>query len=202
MRSKGSRAHISPTRMDGRDMVPTEEMYMICRAREGDAGAYEHLYREYAATVRSWCWHMTRNTADADDLAQEVFMRLFLSLPTFKCKSKLRTWLYRVAVNCALMQLRQRKRRIPSLSAILPREADRDNAEPRLDPIVPPSARERVIMMQAVNALTPAKRSVFIMHDMSGFTHKEIAQHLRLSLEGSKCRLRRARIELRSVLAA
>jgi RNA polymerase sigma-70 factor (ECF subfamily) len=182
-------------------MVPTDETDLISRAREGDAGAYEHLYRQYVATVRSWCWHITRNGADADDLAQEVFLRLFLNLPTFRCKSKLRTWLYRVAVNCALMQLRQRRRTIPSLNAILPRESGLEDSDPRLDQMVPPSARERVIIMQAVNALPAAKRSVFMMHDMSGFTHKEIAQHLSLSMEGSKCRLRRARMELRSVLA-
>jgi RNA polymerase sigma-70 factor (ECF subfamily) len=183
-------------------MVPNEETEMIGRARSGDHGAYEYLYRHHAATVRSWCWHITRNCADADDLAQEVFMRLFLNLPSFRCESKLRTWLYRVVVNCALMQLRRQKRTIPSLNSIVSRDAPLLNDESTLENTIPPSARERVIIMQALDALPPAKRSVFIMHDVSGFTHREIARHLSLSIESSKCRLRRARMELRSVLSA
>lgn len=182
-------------------MVADEERDMICRARGGDSAAYEHLYRQYSATVRTWCWHITHDCADAEDLSQEVFLRLFLSLPKFRCESTLRTWLYRVAVNCALMQLRKRKRTIPSLNAVLPTEPSSIGTDLTLEQAVPPRARELVTIMQAVETLPPAKRSVFILHDISGFTHREIAQQLRLSVEGSKCRLRRARMELRGVLA-
>ena len=183
-------------------MVPNQETEMISRARSGDQAAYEHLYRQYATTVRSWCWHMTRNYADADDLAQEVFMRLFVKLPTFRCESTLRTWLYRVVVNCALMQFRKQKRTSRSLHSILPRETSLRSPELPLEIAIPASAGARVIIKQALQGLPPAKRSVFLMHDVSGFTHQEIAQRLCVSIESSKCRLRRARMQLRSALSA
>ena len=182
-------------------MIVDEELEMICRARGGDSAAYEHLYRHYSATVHSWCLQITCNCADAEDLAQEVFLRLFLKLPTFRGDSKLSTWLYRVVVNCALMQFRKHKRTVPSVSAVLPKQPSSFDGDITLEQTVPASAREVVMIMQAVATLAPGKRSVFIMHDVSGFTHREIAQRLHLSIEGSKCRLRRARMELRSVLA-
>jgi len=100
------------------------------------------------------------------------------------------------------MQFRKQKRTSPSLHSILPRETSLPNPELPLEIAIPASAGARVIIKQALQGLPPAKRSVFLMHDVSGFTHQEIAQRLCVSIESSKCRLRRARMQLRSVLSA
>lgn len=182
--------------------IETDEDATIQQARNGDMEACKSLYERHLPSVRSWCWQITRNFADAEDLTQEVFMRLFTKLPTFHQQSTLRTWLYRVAVNCALMHRRQRKRDAASLDAILEIEASVLAAKVRLHSSTAASAAERVIIDQALAMLPAGKRSVFIMYEVSGLKHNEIAQRLGLSVEGSKCRLRRARQELRLMLAA
>ena len=183
------------------DWNETTEAEMMRRASSGDQEACERLYHRHSSSVRSWCWRITRNVADAEDLTQEVFMRLFVKLPTFRHESTLRTWLYRVAVNCALMHLRQRKRAAISLPGIFELETAMSVGKLKLQNSTPTSASERLMISQAVDTLPFGKRSVFIMHDISGFSHKEIAECLSLSIENSKCRLRRARLELRSALS-
>lgn len=76
-------------------------------AKKGDPEAWDNLYRRHRSTVHSWCWEMTRNSADADDLTQEVFLRLFLGLATFRGTAQLRTWLHRITVKCVLMHWRK-----------------------------------------------------------------------------------------------
>jgi RNA polymerase sigma factor (sigma-70 family) len=180
----------------------TIETEMMHRACNGDQDAYERLYHRHLPSVRAWCLRITRNFADAEDISQEVFMRLFLKLPAFRRESSLRSWLYRVAVNCALMHLRKRGQPSPSLEAVLEVETsllavklDRRNTSTA-------SASQGLIIDEAVGALPLKKRSVFILHDVSGFRHKEIAERLSLSIESSKSRLRRARRELRLLLTA
>jgi RNA polymerase sigma factor (sigma-70 family) len=180
----------------------TIETEMVHRACSGDQNADERLYRRHLPSVRAWCLQITRNVADADDLTQEVFMRLFLKLPAFRRESSLRSWLYRVAVNCALMHLRKRGARATSIDAILEVEASVLAAKLNRKNTTAASAREHLIIDQAVGTLTIGKRSVFILHDVSGFRHKEIAERLGLSIESSKSRLRRARKELGLLLTA
>jgi RNA polymerase sigma-70 factor (ECF subfamily) len=135
------------------------------------------------------------------DIGQEVFMRLFLKLPAFRRESSLRSWLYRVAVNCALMHLRKKPAAM-SLNAILEMEPSLLTSRLYMLTTTAALAGDRLIMNQAVGTLPPGKRSVFILHDVSGFRHKEIAEHLRMSIDSSKSRLRRARMELRLLLTA
>jgi RNA polymerase sigma-70 factor, ECF subfamily len=180
----------------------TIETEMLRRASGGDQEAYEHLYHKHLPSVRSWCWQITKSFADVEDLTQEVFMRFYLKLPTFRHESSLRTWLYRVAVNCSLMHLRQRKRATVSLDTIeihAPRLAARIAAQSATRTT---GAGERLIIEQAIRALPLGNQSVLIMHDISGLRHNEIAHRLGLSMEGSKCRLRRARRDLRLLLGA
>src|SRR5690348_12308438 len=88
-------------------MSDVQETDLIDRVSKGDDRAWQQFYREHKPIVHSWCWKMTHNPADADDLTQEVFLRTFLRLSTFRRQAKLRTWLYRVTVNCVLMYRRR-----------------------------------------------------------------------------------------------
>ena len=138
--------------------IETDEDAMIQQARDGDMEACKCLYERHLPSVRSWCWQITRNFADVEDLTQEVFMRLFAKLPTFRQESTLRSWLYRVAVNCALMHLRQRKRDVASLDAILEIEASVLAVKVSLQSSTAASAAERAIINQALAMLPASKR--------------------------------------------
>jgi len=177
----------------------TPEKEVIARAKNGDGNAYETLYRRHKAKVHLLCLRMTGNVADAEDISQEVFLRLFLKLDSFRGEAKLLTWLHRITVNCVLMHLRRcPARRSPpavQLTETLP-----------LDSVlvvrnrVMLSAVNRVALERAVNDLPQGRRSVFVLHDINGLTHTETAHLLNVSVACSRSRLHEAHLQLRDVL--
>ena len=164
------------------------EQRLVGEARAGDEPAFERLYRRHVARVHTLACRMASAEA-ADDLTQDIFIRAWDKLPTFRGESSFATWLHRLAVNVILGQRRgERGERLwitdePDAIALHPgREAP---AGLRLD------------LEAAIARLPGGARRVFVLHDIEGWTHEEIADHLGLAIGTSKSQLSRARATLR-----
>ena len=186
---------------------PTEvrelgEAEAIRRAQQGDAEAFERIYRLHNRRVYALCLRMVGNTAEAEDLTQDAFMQLFRKIGTFRGESAFSTWLHRLAVNVVLMRLRKKTLAETSLDEVT--DPDEDVAGPRKD-IGGPDLRlsgsvDRVNLERAVGQLPPGYRSVFVLHDVQGYEHNEIAAIMNCSIGNSKSQLHKARMRLRELL--
>jgi RNA polymerase sigma-70 factor, ECF subfamily len=186
---------------------PTEvrelgEAEAIRRAQQGDAEAFERIYRLHNRRVYALCLRMVGNTAEAEDLTQEAFLQLFRKIATFRGESAFSTWLHRLAVNVVLMRLRKKTLAETSLDEVT--EPDEDAGGPRKD-IGGPDLRlsgsvDRVNLERAVKQLPPGYRSVFVLHDVQGYEHNEIATIMNCSIGNSKSQLHKARMRLRELL--
>ncbi len=176
------------------------EAEAIERAQKGDGDAFEALYSLHKRRVYSLCLRMTGNPTDAEDLAQEAFLQLFRKISTFRGESAFSTWLHRMTVNVVLMQLR--KKSLPVVS--LDESPDGDEEAPKrdlgADDLNLSGAMDRVELNRAVENLPPGYRSVFVLHDVEGFEHNEIASMVGCSIGNSKSQLHKARMKLREVL--
>ena len=178
------------------------EAEAIRKAQQGDATAFERIYRLHSRRVYALCLRMVGNTAEAEDLAQEAFLQLFRKIGTFRGDSAFSTWLHRLVVNVVLMRLR--KKTVPVTSLDEQSEADEENNAPRKD-IGAPDLRlsgsvDRVNLQRAVQQLSPGYRSVFVLHDVQGYEHNEIAALMKCSIGNSKSQLHKARMRLREML--
>lgn len=165
-------------------------------AARGDTQAFEQLYRRHAGRVHGVIVRLVGgHGARAEDLTQETFVRAWRALPEFRFESALSTWLHRLAVNTALMELRSRR--------VGPRweeEADHDDAV-----MVDPRAQGPALRMdleRAVATLPPRARAVLVLHDVEGWKHEEISAQLGMAVGSSKAQLHRARQLLRTRLEA
>lgn len=179
------------------------EIDIIRRAQEGDADAFAELFNRHKGRVYALCLRMTKNTAEAEDLTQDAFMHVFRKLGAFRLDSALSTWLYRVTVNTVLMHFR--KKSLKQVSAERPYSGGEERTPtPREFPSV--DARlagcvDRVALHRALAELPKGYRKVFMLHDMQGFEHREIADLLGCSIGNSKSQLHKARLRLREFLA-
>jgi len=168
-------------------------------AAEGDATAFEEIHRRYHRLVYAIALRMTRNPADAEDLTQESFISVLRKIGSFRGEAAFASWLYRLTVNQVKMHFRRcRKKPERQMSEVELTErtaggARGANSTPMLD---------RLNIEQAVRRLPAGYRAVFILHDVAGYEHKEIAHLLRYSAGNSKSQLHRARIKLRALLSA
>jgi RNA polymerase sigma-70 factor, ECF subfamily len=171
-------------------------------AQQGDAAAFEQLYEMHNRRVYSLCLRMVGNTAEAEDLTQEAFLQLFRKISTFRGESAFSTWLHRLAVNVVLMKLRKKSGKETSLEQTT--EPDEDSGTPRRDfggPDVRLSGSiDRVNLQRAVEQLPPGYKAVFVLHDVQGFEHNEIAEIMGCSIGNSKSQLHKARMRLRDLL--
>jgi RNA polymerase sigma-70 factor (ECF subfamily) len=176
------------------------DLELIARAKEGDQEAFAALFNAHKRRVYSLCLQMTGDVADAEDLTQDAFIQVFRKLATFRGASAFSTWLYRVAVNTALMKLRRRRPQQVSLdepvcleSSFVQREYSR--SDPHLQGTV-----DRVALVRAIKKLPDGYRTIFILHDIEGHDHREIAQLLHCSIGNSKSQLHKARLKIRELL--
>ena len=164
----------------------------VTLAAAGDRRAFERLYRAHVDRVYSLCARMTADRGQAEELTQDVFVRAWEKLALFRGESSFGTWLHRLAVNVVLNQLksdgRQRKRVM-----------DDDGAGAVL-PARPGTPGDRMDLEKAIASLPPGARRVFVLHDVEGFRHEEIAEQLGITSGGSKAQLHRARLLLREAL--
>ena len=178
------------------------EAEAIRLAQQGDAAAFERLYRLHSRRVYSLCLRMVGNTAEAEDLTQEAFLQLFRKIATFRGESAFSTWLHRLAVNVVLMKLRKKSGTETSLEEVT--EPDEESGGPRRD-FGSPDLRligsiDRVNLQRAVERLPPGYKAVFVLHDVQGYEHNEIAEIMDCSIGNSKSQLHKARMRLRELL--
>src|SRR5580698_5379221 len=187
-----------------RQIEPGEltEAEAIRRAQQGDAEAFEHLYRLHSRRVYALCLRMLGNTAEAEDLAQEAFLQLFRKIATFRGESAFSTWLHRMAVNVVLMKLRRKSGHESSLEQMT--EPDEESGTPRRDfgtaDLALVGSLDRINLQRAVEQLPPGYKAIFVLHDVQGYEHNEIAEIMGCSIGNSKSQLHKARVRLRELL--
>ncbi len=176
---------------------------LVARAQRGDADAFATLFHTHKPRVYSLCLRMTNNAAEAEDVTQEAFLQVFRKLSTFRGDSALSTWLHRIAVNTVLMRFR--KKSLPELSL---EETYTKNTDAK------PMRREcgtrdrylagsidRIALIQVIRELPEGYRTIFLLHEVEGYEHKEIAAFLGCSTGNSKSQLHKAKLRIRELLA-
>ncbi len=182
----GRNAAMSANRDDERNLVRA--------AQAGDLGAFERLYRSTVGLVHAISLRMAGNAALAEELTQDVFVRAWEKLATFRGESAFATWLTRLTVNVALSERRERRRREARITLTDDLEA--------VAPLVPASTPGQGLDLErAIASLPPQARHVFVLHDVEGWEHAEIARQTGLAVGTSKAHLHRARRLLREVLS-
>ena len=179
--------------------VSVSEAELIRRAQKGDAEAFRFLFEKHKARVYALCLRMTRNTAEAEDLTQEAFLHVFRKLAAFRADSALSTWLYRVTVNTVLMHFRKK-----SLCVVPVEKKDSEgNPVQREFPITDfrlTGCVDRMALNRALSELPNGYRRIFLLHEVAGYEHREIAKSLGCSVGNSKSQLHKARQRIREQL--
>ena len=171
-----------------------DERATIQRAIQGDESAMRSLWSRHAPHIDAVVRRLVGQDLDlAADVAQEVWIQIFRALPQYRGDSQFGTWAHRIAVNRTLNALR-RTRRLAKIEV----EVEEDSAMVEQD-------TDRTFVMQTIESaaqrLSPGARAVFLLHDVEGFTHEEIAERLGITSGGSKSQLFKARAKLRTLLA-
>jgi RNA polymerase sigma-70 factor (ECF subfamily) len=178
------------------------ESETIRRAQRGDPAAFELLYRKHSRRVYALCLRMSGNVSEAEDLTQDAFLMLFRKIQSFRGDAAFSTWLHRVTVNTVLMRFRKMRVPIESLDEACDR--DEEDLKPplqlgeqdlRLSGVI-----DRVNLERAINRLAPGCKEMFILHDVAGYLHEEIAEIAGCSVGNSKSQLHKARMRLREIL--
>jgi RNA polymerase sigma-70 factor, ECF subfamily len=174
---------------------------LVERAQRGEEKAFEALYHQHKQRVYALCLQMIRNIAEAEELTQEAFLLAFRKIYTFRGESAFSTWLHRLSVNVVLQRLRKKTYREASLEDSADgKEFDERRAEIGApDPVLIGSI-DRVQLERATAQLAPGYKLAFVLHDVQGYEHKEIAAMLGCSIGNSKSQLHKARIRLRKLL--
>ena len=166
----------------------------VALAAGGDRQAFERLYRTHANRVFSLCARMSGSRARGEELTQDVFVRTWEKLPQFRGESAFSTWLHRLAVNVVL-----NARKSEGKQASRTNESDVDDE--RWDEVArAPLYIERMDLTEAISKLPAGARKIFVLHDVEGYKHEEIAEMLGITSGGSKAQLHRARLLLREAL--
>ncbi len=185
-----------------KNIAELPEAEAIRLAQQGDAAAFERIYRLHSRRVYALCLRMVGNPAEAEDLMQEAFLQLFRKIQTFRGESAFSTWLHRMSVNVVLMKLR--KKTLPETSLDEFTEPDEETGGPKrdvgaADPRMLGSV-DRVNLERAVDQLPPGYKQIFVLHDVQGYEHNEIAEIMGCSIGNSKSQLHKARMRLRELL--
>jgi len=184
----------------------TEEQILVRRARQGDLAAYDDLVRRYQERIYATIYHMTSNHEDANDLAQETFIKAYQALKSFKGGSSFYTWIYRIAVNKTINFLKQRKNRTHMSLNDLDFNAERD---PDLVALVSDKTPRREAglteLQERLNAgmqkLSESHRMVVTLHDIQGLPHDQIAEVMGCNIGTVRSRLFYARQQLQAYLS-
>ena len=173
------------------------DLELCAMAAEGSLAAFEVIYSRYHRRTYSLALRMTSSQTDAEDLTQEVFVQLFKKIGSFRGDSAFSTWLHRMTVNQVLMHFRRRtvKNERTSDDGEMPEQTVLGSANPGKMQII-----DRIALQNAIAELPEGYRNVFILHDVNGFEHEEVAKRLGISVGTSKSQLHKARLKLRGLL--
>jgi RNA polymerase sigma-70 factor, ECF subfamily len=174
----------------------------IRKAQLGDQSMFEYLYHSHSRRVYAICLRMLGAAVEAEDLTQEVFLLLFRKIQTFRGESAFSTWLHRLAVN--LVRMRLRKRSLPTVSVETTLDPHDESCTASIDVGKPDLLLEgtldRIMLERCMEQLPVGYRTIFFLHDIQGYDHREIAQIMGRSIGVSKSQLHKARTRLRALL--
>ena len=163
----------------------------------GDTSAFAELYRRHFRRVYLLALRMMGNATEAEDMTQEVFVHLFNKIGSFRGESAFTTWLHRMTVNQVLMHFRKRSTRseLTTVEGETPIQIVQGTENPNAMPVV-----DRIALEKAIQQLPPGYRTVFVLHDVEGYEHDEIARMLGVAEGTSKSQLHKARLKLRQLI--
>jgi len=163
----------------------------------GNINAFEILYERYHRRTYSLCLRMTGSQTESEDLTQEVFIQLFRKVGSFRGESAFSTWLHRMTVNQVLMHFRRRsvKNEKTSEDGEIPEQIVPGTENQSKMPVL-----DRIALKRAIEQLPPGYKSAFVLHDVEGYEHEEVARILGISVGTSKSQLHKARLKLRGLL--
>lgn len=190
------------------ELSPSQVQRLVERARSGDALAFDELVGLYMDKIYSYVARMVNDPSEAEDIAQETFVKAFRNLKSFRGASSFQTWLYRIASNLTIDAVRRRKRRENTISLDAPLEGgDTGQITRELEDVTlpGPSGRLETAELQryvhaAIQELSPKLRAVVVLYELQGLSYEEIAEILRCPLGTVKSRLFNARMELKEKL--
>ncbi len=178
-----------------------DEPNVLDLAQAGDHQAFAQLYSLHKKRIYSLCLRMVGNVAEAEDLTQEAFLQLHRKISTFRGDSAFSTWLHRLAVNVVLMRLRKKGLSVISLDeAMEPAPEERPGRSFGAPDLTLAGVIDRMALQNAVASLPTGYRIIFVLHDIEGYEHNEIATMLECSIGNSKSQLHKARLKLRDAL--
>lgn len=180
-----------------------DEKELIKRAKDGDLKAYEDIIGIYEKKVFSIIYHMVRNESEVEDIAQEVFIKIYRNLPKFKEQSSLYTWIYRITVNVCIDEMKKRKNVIYINDNIKTDDGEieiqiKDEGK-TLEEIVNDKEYKRELF-NCIKKLPERQRIMIVLRDIKGFTYMEIAEILKMNLGTVKSQINRARASLKEIL--
>ena len=184
-------------RTDGPPPGRSEDRALVERCQKGDLGAFEELYRQHAGRLYSVACRMVGNPSDAEDLLQEIFLAAHRKLDSFRGDSALGTWLYRLATNLCLDHLRSKAARTSQLTGALDDEPGLADAGSRA---LAERTLTRMDLERALAQLPEGCRAAFVLHDIEGLEHREVAAALGIAEGTSKSQVHKARLRLRGLL--
>ncbi|MFL6283027.1 MAG: RNA polymerase sigma factor [Pyrinomonadaceae bacterium] len=179
------------------DHTGSRDYALTRRAARGDADAFEELYRLHHRRVYTLCLRMTQNEAEAEDITQDIFIVLLHKAGDYRAESAFTTWLHRMTVNQVLMHFRKKKAKREEQSEDEPEES---SALRGMEGGRPAQLVDRITLEDALARLPPGYRAAFILHDVEGFEHEEVARLLGCAVGTSKSQLHKARTKLRKLL--
>jgi RNA polymerase sigma-70 factor (ECF subfamily) len=168
---------------------------LVARCQAGDVDAFETLYHQHAGRIFALASRMAGSPDEGEDLLQEIFLLAYRKLGTFKGEAALGTWLYRLALNHCLDFVRSRQARTRKLTETLDDERSVEPAARQDTPIA------RIDLERAIARLPEGCREAFVLHEVEGFDHKEVAELLGIAEGTSKSQVFKARMKLRGILA-
>ncbi|MGH9947189.1 MAG: RNA polymerase sigma factor [Pyrinomonadaceae bacterium] len=166
-------------------------------AAKGDMAAFEEVYQRHHRRVYSICLRMLQNSHEAEDLTQDVFIQLYRKIGSFRGDSAFTTWLHRMTVNQVLMHFRKRNVKYEKVTeeGETPDQIVSGTSDPEKMRIV-----DKIALEHAIEQLPSGYKNVFVLHDVEGFEHEEVARILGCSVGTSKSQLHKARLKLRKLL--
>jgi len=174
-----------------------EELALVDRCRAGDLGAFEVIYRNHSGRLYNVAYRMLGNSADAEDMLQEIFLAAHRKLDSFRGDSALGTWLYRLATNLCLDHLRSRAARSNQLTDSIDDEVGLSDIGSRR---LADRTVDKMDLERALEQLPEGCRTAFVLHDVEGLEHREVGEMLGIAEGTSKSQVHKARARLRSIL--
>jgi len=184
-------------KVPARDVSSMSDYELTQASAKGDMDAFEEVYNRHHRRVYAICLRMLKNANEAEDLTQDVFIQLHRKIGSFRGDSAFTTWLHRLTVNQVLMHFRKRTVKFEKTTeeGETPEQIVLGSEKPGKMPVV-----DKIALENAIKQLPAGYKSVFVLHDIEGFEHEEVARILGCSVGTSKSQLHKARLKLRKLL--